>query len=492
MNRGRRRARLHVGHFPWASIHAGLLAVLVSGPAFGQVACTGPDALCTGDPCVIGSVDVADPCVVDFGARTVVVAGTIRLPTNGTLSLTAAAIEVPGSIRNLANPQNVGGAGPRVELLATGDVEVTGSLRLNGRVLRSLGPPVPGSLTIDAGGALRLGGNLRTSTVPTTIAATAAGPVGFTGRFVVASPGGTIAVGAGEDVDLSGTLRGFERIAVDAAGDVDLVGTLRFSDLLVVDAGGTVMLSTAIRVLNGRVALHGGSGVDVLRRVSLISIFQTGSSAEITSSGGPVTIDAAVSAERILVTASGDVTVKYPLAASPPLGPGGSILLTSLSGGVVADAPLTAQPGDGTRPGDGSGGDVHVSAAEAIAVRDDILVNSFLGTAGAPGGTVRLEAGRVQVGPGATVNADGDPPGPDFAHRPPAGLRFVAAAGDLVLDGIFRARRAPTTIEGSASGNLVAIGRFEAAPSGCIALSAGGSLDLAAATFDTPPVATCP
>lgn len=477
---------------PRAHLLSLLATVALMSTVRAQVPCTSPDALCTGDPCVIGSVDVADPCVVDFGARTVVVAGTVRLPTNGTLFLSGGAIEVPGSIRNLPNPQNVGGAGPRVELTATGDVEVTGSLRLNGRVLRSLGAPVPGSLAIDAGGAFRMSGSLRTSTVPTVIEVTAAGPADFAGRVVVTPPGGTIAVGAGERVALGGSLRGFEHISVDAGADVDLTGTLRFADRLDVDAAGVATLSTALRILDGHVVLRGASGVAVLRRMYLLSIFQAGGSAEMTSAGGPVTIDAPVNAERIVVTADGSVTVSDALAASPPLGPGGSVLIASLSGSVVADGPLTALPGDGTRPGDGSGGDVHVSAADAIVVREDILVNAFLGTDGAPGGTVVLEAGSVQVGPGVTVNADGDPPGPDFAHRPPAGLRFVAAAGDLVLDGTFRARRGPSTIEATASGDLVASGRFEAAPSGCIALVAGGSLDLAGATFDTPPVADCP
>jgi hypothetical protein len=470
------------------------LTVLLLAPvhAAAQVACTSPDALCTGDPCVIRTVDVADPCVVDFGARTVVVAGTVRLPTNGTLSLTGGAIQVPGSIRNLPNPQNVGGAGPRVELTATGDVEVTGSLRLNGRVLRSLGAPVPGSFVVDAGGALRMRGSLRTSTAPTVVELSAASAVDFGARIVAAPPGSTIAIAAGDRVDLGGSLRGFERIAVDAGTGVDLTGSFRFSDLLSVDAGGVVTLATAIRILNGHLTLRGASGVDVRGRVYLLAIYQPGGSAEFTSAAGPVAIDAQVNAEHITVTADGDVAVRAPLAGNQLLGPGGSVVITSLSGSVLADAALTALPGDGTRPGDGAGGDVHVTAADAIVVRDDLLVDSFLRTDGAPGGTVRLEAASIEVGPGVTVNADGDPPGPDFAHRPPAGLRFVATAGDLVLDGTFRARRAPTTIEGTASGNLTARGRFEAAPSGCIALAAGGTLDLAGATFDTPPVGACP
>ena len=45
----------------------------------GQVDCTNPDDLCTGDPCVIPAVEVVSPCVADFGARTVVVGGRLRV-----------------------------------------------------------------------------------------------------------------------------------------------------------------------------------------------------------------------------------------------------------------------------------------------------------------------------------------------------------------------------------------------------------------------------
>jgi hypothetical protein len=62
-----------------------LVLALASG-ARAQVDCDTPDDLCVGDPCTIGTVIVAASCTLDFGARTVVVAGRLRMPADGQLS----------------------------------------------------------------------------------------------------------------------------------------------------------------------------------------------------------------------------------------------------------------------------------------------------------------------------------------------------------------------------------------------------------------------
>jgi hypothetical protein len=466
--------------------------LMAAAPGLAQVACTSPNVLCTGDPCVIGAVEVGDPCNLDFGARTVVVAGTILLPTNGTLSLTAGAIEVAGGVRNRPDARNVGGAGPHVTLTATGDVDVSGSIRLNGRVLHSLGAPVPGAFEVDAGGALTLGGSVRTTTVPTVIDLAAGGDVEFGGRAAVAAGEATAAISAGGRVALGGTLKGFARITVDAGTDVGLTKTIRFSDRLTVDAGGVVTVDTAIRIPKANVTLGGAGGIDLLRRMDLLAVFVPGGSAELTSTAGPVTIGAPLNAQNVTITAAGNVAVNAPVSVSPPTDPAGAIHVTSLTGGIAVDGTVTALSGDGTRPGDGAGGEVHLSAATAVVVHEDIRANSFPGNAGAPGGAILLEAPSVQVGPDVMMTVDGDVPGPDFPGRPPASIRFHATAGALQLDGTFRARGGPSVIEGAASANLTASGRFEALPSGCIGLSAGGVLDVGGASFDTPPVASCP
>src|SRR5262249_1823003 len=76
-----------------------------------------------------------------------------------------------------------------------------------------------------------------------------------------------------------------------------------------------------------------------------------------------------------------------------------------------------------------------------------------------------------------------------FLNTARGSLRFSATAGDLTLSGTFLARG--RVIEGMASGNLTADGVFRAT-FGCIGLSAGGTLDTSAGSFDAPIVPDCP
>ena len=69
-------------------------------------------------------------------------------------------------------------------------------------------------------------------------------------------------------------------------------------------------------------------------------------------------------------------------------------------------------------------------------------------------------------------------------------IRIQATAGDVALGGDLRA--AGGIIEAAAVGNLTADGAFSVAPSGCIALSAGGVLDASGGLFDVPIVPDCP
>ena len=74
-----------------------MVAALAS-QAAADVSCADPNDLCTGDPCTITTVSVQSPCVVDFGARTLIIAGTVSVPDDGTLSFTAATIIQRGPI----------------------------------------------------------------------------------------------------------------------------------------------------------------------------------------------------------------------------------------------------------------------------------------------------------------------------------------------------------------------------------------------------------
>src|SRR5688572_27861289 len=127
---------------------AGLLAAQV---AHAQVDCTNPDNLCTGDPCVIGgTVAVAASCVADFRPRTLVIAGTVTVPAGGTLTLTAASVQVTGVLQSKSTSATVGG---NPTLVATDDIDVTGRILTSGAQ--------PGTTTLDAGGNVSVSGTMR-------------------------------------------------------------------------------------------------------------------------------------------------------------------------------------------------------------------------------------------------------------------------------------------------------------------------------------------
>ena len=77
-----------------------LTVLLTAAPGRAQVDCSNPDNLCTGDPCVIGAIELPASCVVDFGTRTVIISRRLRLPPDGVLSFSAGAFTVSGSIVN--------------------------------------------------------------------------------------------------------------------------------------------------------------------------------------------------------------------------------------------------------------------------------------------------------------------------------------------------------------------------------------------------------
>jgi hypothetical protein len=464
---------------------AAFLCVTLAAPARGQVDCDTPDDLCTGDPCIVGVVEVDDSCVLDFGSRTLVIDGSLRMPNSGELALTAGAVQVAGRIQNMTS--TVPGAGPRITLAATGDVVLDGPIRLVG-VRNSL---VPGEVTIQAGGSLTVLSALTTLTSPTSITWSAgSGDVDFSGRVNTGRPGGAISVDAGGRIDSFGTFRHLEAIDMSAGGDVRLGGRLSAQESLTVDAGGTFSLETVLRNYGSDVILHGALGVSVLRTITMSPLFVDAGSAEIESSAGDVLIAMPVRANDVFITAAGNVTIDALVAASPPTRSGGTIFIDSTGGVIDAFAPITAQSGDGTSSGDGAGGHVRLTAPGAIAIHDGILVNAFPQANDAPGGTVEIEGASVLAR--GTFDADGKVPGPDFPGAPPAGFRVTATAGAATLDGSFHARGGPSVIQAIATGNVDVAGDYRVAPNGCIGLDAGGTLATGGATFDTPPVTVCP
>jgi hypothetical protein len=108
-----------IGHIGWVA--AAFVAALMTcaAPAFAQTSCaTLMDEYCVTDHCVLPQLEVASPCIVDFGDRVVEVQGMLRIPAGGVLSFTARRIETSAVIR--------GGDGAEVTLTTT-----TGAVSVN-------------------------------------------------------------------------------------------------------------------------------------------------------------------------------------------------------------------------------------------------------------------------------------------------------------------------------------------------------------------------
>jgi hypothetical protein len=175
-----------------------------------QVSCANPDDLCTGDPCVIGTVTVATPCQIDFGNRTLEIAGTLRVPDGGTLDLTAATVRVLGRIDGRGD-----GSGAVIVLVAgTGSAVVDGTIdvrgatgggvRVDGRTGVTIDDKIRASGKTGSGGLVNLrsaAGNVLVRR-PIDVHGTSGGTIRLTGPSPSVMPRWTVHVGA--LLDLSG------------------------------------------------------------------------------------------------------------------------------------------------------------------------------------------------------------------------------------------------------------------------------------------------
>ena len=299
---------------PWGDAARAILvlfAVALAAPARGQVSCADPNNLCTGDPCRIGYIEVQSPCIVDFGARRVIISGGVGVPEAGTLSFMAGAFE----LRRGINGQHAGKGerGANISLSATGDIFVLPRARVT----------ASGNLTA-----------------------------------------GTIALNAGGNIDLQGILRS---VAVGHAPATS-------GGIVQVEAGGTLISSRAGRVDvysrkatgGGQATLKGALGVSLLRPISASGSF--GGAVEVSSTGGHVTVSDDLDAlgslgngGSILVSGTGGVTV-YHLDARGRTN-GGSIQVSGTGGVTVSgiDAKSTHDGNGGSILVSGTGGDVTVS-----------------------------------------------------------------------------------------------------------------------------------
>src|SRR6185369_13276801 len=113
---------------------------------------------CTGDPCVVNDDVVVSPCTVDFGPRQLVIRGTVGVPDAGTLDFTAATITVEGGGGIDGRHPLPGGNGGSISLHASADVGLSGSLDASGY-------ETAGSITVEAGALLTVGGSTRANLI---------------------------------------------------------------------------------------------------------------------------------------------------------------------------------------------------------------------------------------------------------------------------------------------------------------------------------------
>jgi hypothetical protein len=278
---------------------------------------------------------------------------------------------------------------------------------------------------------------------------------------------------------------------------------------ITLEAGGLLTMSGSLDASSrckyadchgGTQRLHGAGGVIMSGRM-LVKGVHAGS-IEVTSAAGDITISGPLngygqqSSDEITLQAAGDVTIDGDVTT----GRGGQI-------GIAANGDVTVNR---KVRGRAESSHVVVDAGGAVRVVERVTVID--------GGTIDLSAGTlVQLAPGSLVDATGRPGGSirvtgadvDVQGRirakgkPEQGLygdagemRLTALSGDLVLAGdvYAKGKSGGCTFEGHAAQDLTASGRIVCAGAfgGCIALSAGGTLDTTGATFDLPVVADCP
>jgi hypothetical protein len=324
-----------------------LLALVLAGPASAQVDCSNPDNLCTGDPCVIPALTVGPDCVVDFGARAVVVAGNVHV-TN-VLDLSALSFVVDGRILG----------GGSVLLTATAAVDVRNTIKASG-------------ITLEAGPALlTVAGRLRAESVRLT-------------------SGGGVTI-------LKPVRARFTGIRIEAVDDIDVLAPLVASTTMgsgdvTLEAGGVITIMRSIYTdsryafgSGGYAVIYGDSGVVVGPGVLFSARHsQLAGGVVVESSAGDVSFDARIHASAAQDGGTLEIDGQNVTAHLAMVANGGYMagrLDVQASGDLVLDGNVSVQtdavPGGGGRVRGVAGGNVTVTGSYRAAPN-----GSFCFTAG--------------------------------------------------------------------------------------------------------------
>jgi hypothetical protein len=510
------------------SASASFFLLVFAARALAQVSCANPDNLCTGDPCVVTNVEVQSPCTVDFGARALRIAGVLRVPDGGSLSLTAATIVQQGPIDG-RHTGNGTGTGASITLVASaGDLESRGEIDVAGTA-------ATGSIDLQATGNILVKDNL--------IAKPAGSNITAVGGTVTLDAGGTIATDQTAVVDVKGGDGSGGVVSMSGDGGVTVGGRViaegNPGGSIGVGSAALVTLDRDLRVLSaagagGLVVVSGDGGVVVNDKIRAGSETTVGGTVQVTSANGDVdirdTVDAGgatggaitVSAPngtvapvaRLLARggagtggaidiAAATITLRKDLEVRSKSGNGGSVTLTATTlldmFGGDAEAAGKVDGGSITLQGGAGSGDVTIFRSSSLNASGRLGSGGSL-TIAVPAGALTMEAKADVDGPlgGAEVDVSGSSltitrtriDGDGKAGG--ADMRFdQTGTGLFRLDGTFEGRTGGT-IEAQSAGDLTATGRFRVGAGGCVGFSAVGTLVTTGASSDVPITPSCP
>ncbi len=353
--------------------------------------------LCFTDPCDIeDDFEAPAGCVADFGTREVRINGNIDVGT-GTLRFMAGTIEVQSSGRLLARSATGATRGGRIELIATNDITIAGTLDISGDSAGTIKLQAGGDAEVESTATIKAVGN-DTDTPNSASGGTV--DIRANGHIIVdadiAARGGP--EGSGGDVTFRAGIDLFSVKGIDVTGgesdggDVDMF------------AGDNITIS---RRIDASSFANGGCGGAISARAGLDALGGV-------RPGGDLVVDGLILSEGsadgggedafgcdggdISFQALGHVDVRATVRATgaAPDGFGGTLsldsfdslptLITEFDGDIIVTGPIELR-GRGL---DGDGGDVDITAGRDV----DMSASSLDLSGGADGGGFTARAGR--------------------------------------------------------------------------------------------------
>jgi cysteine-rich repeat protein len=339
-----------------------LTSALASPAAAATVSCTASD-LCSAsaNPCTITATrDVGDGCVLDFGARDVVLSGALQsATTSGSFTVRAGSLTLAAGRIRSTGPS--GAAGGNVTLEVAGALVLSGS----GPTLDVSGAANGGVLTVTAGSIdVRAG----------SVAADGTGSGACGGAIFLHATTGTLSLAA----------------PVHATGNLFCAGG--FMDL----SGDDVIVATTLNAGGGDYP----GGIQLTANVGDVTITGAGL---LKASGDQIELGDGGDGGPLVITAeSGDVSIQGALSTdgATPEGEGGEVSI--VAGGRVDIAAQISAQGNG---GGSDGGSVAVDAGGDVAITANVRVS---GGSDAGGGEIDVRSdGVISVATGKLVQASG-------------------------------------------------------------------------------------